>query len=225
MLKRSLLALATLAVVAVPATASADPSVTTDAPCYPAPYVGGDLAHVGFAVAGFPADTSLQVVGGPEGTSDLGSVTADGAGAFAGQLPIDGLGDAPRVTFPLRVDTSPDRLVTASTSYVVTEHLVTVSPATSNPKRKVAFRIFGFVGGGTIYAHYAFTKSDTKHPLVKTVRLGRLTGPCGDLTTKKVKQLPLAHPKKGVYEIQFDTSPTFKRQKGMYVTRTVYVPR
>jgi hypothetical protein len=88
----------------------------------------------------------------------------------------------------------------------------------------VTFRPFGFVEGGTIYAHYALTVSDTVHRLVKTVRLGALKGPCGD-GSFKVRQLPLAKPRPGVYEIQFDTSRAYHRQQGVYVERTVFVAK
>jgi hypothetical protein len=221
MLTRPMLAAATaLAVAAIPAVASAA-TITVDKPCYSPGYLGGPQEKVGFTLAGFPAETPVQLNGGL-GNVDLGFVTTGAAGGFLGSYNVDNLSKG-RSTFSLTAATF-DGTVSASTSYTVSATSVTMTPSVARPSTKVAFKARGFVGGKTLYAHYAYKRSEVSHPLVKTVRLGALTGPCGDLDVRKMKQLPLAKLKhRTVYEIQFDTSAAFHRQQGQYVARTVFV--
>jgi hypothetical protein len=56
-----------------------------------------------------------------------------------------------------------------------------------------------------LYAHY-FLKGKLK----KTVRIGALTGDCGNLT-KKMKQFPFRPVPAGDYRIDFDTSRAYLR--------------
>jgi hypothetical protein len=221
MLKRPLLVAATaLTVAATPAVASAA-TIAVDRPCYSPGYLGGPQQKVGFTLAGFPAEAPVQLNGG-QGNADLGFVTTGVDGGFLGSYNVDNLSKG-RSTFSLTAETF-DGAVRASTSYTVSATSVSMTPSVAQPSTKVAFKARGFVGAKTLYAHYAYTKSEVSHPLVKTVRLGALKGPCGDLDVKKMKQLPLARLKhKKVYEIQFDTSFAYKRQQGQCVTRTVFV--
>jgi hypothetical protein len=221
MLKRPMLAVATaLTVAATPAAASAA-TITVDKPCYSPGYLGGPQQKIGFTLAGFPADAPVQLNGG-QGNADLGFVTTGADGGFLGSYNVDNLSKG-RSTFSLTAATF-DGTAGASTSYTVSATSVTMTPSVARPSTKVSFKARGFVGAKTLYAHYAYTRSEVSHPLVKTVKLGVLTGPCGDLDVKKMKQLPLTKLKhKKVYEIQFDTSAAFHRQQGQYVTRTVFV--
>ena len=174
---------------------------------------------IGFAATGFAPDESVRLLLGPEFV-DAFAVGADGA--FAGRFQAPGLGDAGRLSRVLTLTNDYGTSVTATV--VVTEIGVAMKPAAARPSSSVTFRPSGFVEGGTIYAHYALTVSDTVHRLVKTVRLGALKGPCGD-GAFKVRQLPLRAPRPGVYEIQFDTSRAYRRQQGVYVERTVFVAK
>lgn len=197
-------------------------TVTVDKSCYSTGAVDAERPKVGFMLAGFPAESNIQLNGGI-GNGDLGFVTAGPDGGFEGLFPVDALSKG-RATYGLTATTF-DSTVTASTSYTVAAPGVSMVPAVARPATKVTFKARGFVGGTVLYAHYAITKSEVSHPLVKTVKLGALKGPCGDLDTKRLAQLPVKKPRhKTVYEIQFDTSPTFKRQKGLYIARTVFVP-
>ncbi len=219
--RQLLVAAGTAAALAAPAAASAA-TVTVDKPCYSAGSVDGPQQRVGFTLAGFPSEANVQINGG-NGNGDLGFVTAGADGGFEGSFPVDALSKG-RATYPLNAVTF-DGTTSASTSYTVAAAGVSMVPSVARPATKVAFKARGFVGGKVLYAHYAITKSAVSHPLVKTLKLGTLKGPCGDLDVKKMPQLPVKHPRrKTVYEIQFDTSPTFKRQQGLYVTRTVFVP-
>lgn len=207
-----LLALITTAVAAgAPAAQAA--TLTVDRPCV------RPTQPIGFTGAGFAADESVRLLLGTE-LVDAFSVGPDGG--FAGRFQAPGLGDAGRLSRALTLTN--DYGTSATAKVIVTELGAAMKPATARPGSLVTFRPFGFVEGGTIYAHYALTKSDTVHRLVTTVRLGTLKGPCGD-GLFKVRQLPLARPRPGVYEIQFDTSKAYHRQQGVYVERTVFVAR
>jgi hypothetical protein len=212
---RTAVAAVTLALATAPSAASAA-TITTDQPCYPA-----DGVQVGFTLGGFAPGASTSIYGGFD-NGYQGTITTGADGAFAGQFPAGTLGDQTRVTLPLSA-TADDGSATAATTCLLAARTISMSPSKARPGSKVQFKARGFVGGTTLYAHYAYSKSDVKKVHVKTVKLGTLTGPCGDLDAKKVKQLPLNKPKKGVYEIQFDTSKAYKRQQGAYVERTVFV--
>jgi len=174
---------------------------------------------IGFAATGFAADETVRLLLGTEFVDSF-AVGADGS--FAGRFQAPGLGDLPRLSRALTLTN--DYGTTAAANVIVTDVGVAMKPVTARPATKVTFRPFGFVEGGTLYAHYALTVSDTVHRLVRTVRLGALQGPCGD-GLFKVRQLPLSRPRSGVYEIQFDTSKGYHRQQGVYVERTVFVAR
>lgn len=205
----------------VTATAAAA-TVTVDKPCYSPGFQGGPAEKVGFTLGGFPAEAPVQLNGGIGG-SDLGFVTTGADGGFLGQFPVPDLAKG-RAVYGLRAATFDDT-VAASTTFTVAAAGVSQTPAVARPTTKVSFKARGFVGGKSLYAHYAYTRSDVSHPLVKTVKLGALRGPCGDLDTKRAKLLPLATLKRRtVYEIQFDTSPKYVRQGGLQVTKTVFVP-
>lgn len=197
-------------------------TVTVDKSCYSPGYVGGPSQKVGFTLAGFAPDSNVQLNGGI-GNGDLGFVTTGPSGGFLGEFPVPDLAKG-RATYGLTAtpfDNSPG----AATTFTVAAAGVSMVPTVARATSKVMFKARGFVGGTSLYAHYAITKSDVSHPLVKTVKLGALKGPCGDLDTKKAKLLPLSTLKrKTVYEIQFDTSAKYVRQQGLQVTRTVFVP-
>jgi hypothetical protein len=212
---RTLLAASLLvAAAAVPATASAA-AITTDRQCY-AP---GSM--IGYSMSGYPASAQADLYGGPS-NDYLADVVTGPDGAFAGQFAGGALGNLRRETFTLSATTD-DATVSAATSYIVTARTVTMTPSVARPAGKVRFTARGFFSTGTLYAHYAYSRTGlAKKTLVKTVKLGKLSGPCGDLTTKKVRQLPIDKPRRGVYEIQFDTSYSYHRLHGDYADRTVF---
>ncbi len=172
---------------------------------------------IGFTIAGFAPEEQVRVL---LGANFIDGFAVGTDGGFAGMFASPGLGDLPRLSSTLTVTN--DYGTTATAQQIVTTLGVTMTPAAARPASRVSFRPFGFVERGTIYAHYALTKSDTVHKLVRTVKLGALKGPCGD-GLFKVRQLPLRSPRSGVYEIQFDASKAYHRQQGVYVERTVFV--
>lgn len=71
---------------------------------------------------------------------------------------------------------------------------------------KAVFRLFGF-GRGKAYIHYVNPKGRWK----KTVRLGRLQGPCGRLRTSKRRVMPFDRPQFGFWKLQFDTRARYDK--------------
>lgn len=205
-----LLALLTAAAASGAAAAQAA-TLTVDRPCV------RPAQPIGFTGGGFAADESVRLL---LGTQVIDAFSIGPGGGYAGRFQAPGLGAAARLSQVLTLTN--DYGTTATVKVIVTGIGAAMKPAKAAPARVVTFRPFGFVEGGTIYAHYARTTSGTAHRLVKTVRLGALKGPCGDgLFT--VRQLPLARPRPGRYEIQFDTSRAYHRRQGVYAERTVLV--
>ena len=206
-----LTALVATAIAAVGAAPAAAATVTLDHGCVRA------SQPIGFRLAGFAPEEQIRIL---LGTTFIDGFAVGADGGFAGTFASPGLGDLPRLRSTLTATN--DYGTTATAQQIVTTLGVTMKPAAARPASRVSFRPYGFVEGGTVYAHYALTTSDTVHKLVKTVKLGALKGPCGD-GLFKLRQLPLKSPRSGVYEIQFDTSKAYRRQQGVYVERTVFV--
>ncbi len=98
--------------------------------------------------------------------------------------------------------TDPEGNEGETTIYVTPLRRVTADPARSSNVRtwRAVFRLYGF-GRGKAYIHYVNPKGRFK----KTVRLGRLRGPCGKLRTRKRRVLPFRNPQFGFWRLQFDT--------------------
>ncbi len=79
---------------------------------------------------------------------------------------------------------------------------VTADPESTNNVRtwRAVMRLFGF-GQGKAFIHYL----DPDGQMRKTVKLGRLQGPCGRLKTGERRVMPFDNPEFGVWRLQFDT--------------------
>jgi hypothetical protein len=79
---------------------------------------------------------------------------------------------------------------------------VTAHPAEADDVRtwKAVLGLYGF-GSGKAFIHYVNPRGKFK----KTVRLGRLRGPCGRLRTSKRRVMPFRDPQFGFWHLQFDT--------------------
>jgi hypothetical protein len=88
-----------------------------------------------------------------------------------------------------------------TTIYVTAKRLVTADPDSAANVRtwRAVMRLFGF-GRGRAFIHYI----NPNDRLKKTVRLGRLRGPCGRLKTDKRRVMPFDDPQFGVWHLQFD---------------------
>jgi hypothetical protein len=88
-----------------------------------------------------------------------------------------------------------------TTIRVSAKRRVTARPDHADDVRKwrAVMRLFGF-GRGRAFIHYL--NPNDKHK--KTVRLGRLHGPCGRLKTDKRLVMPFPNPQFGTWHLQFD---------------------
>ena len=85
---------------------------------------------------------------------------------------------------------------------------MTADPDSSSNVRtwKAVLSLFGF-GDGKAFIHYL----NPNGVLKKTVRLGRLRGPCGRLKTGERRVMPFENPQFGVWRLQFDTRRRYDR--------------
>jgi hypothetical protein len=102
----------------------------------------------------------------------------------------------------------------STTIFVTRKRRVTADPdrAPNVETWRAVLRLFGF-GDGTAFIHYRNPNGVHK----KTVRLGRLQGPCGRLKTDKRLVMPFDNPQFGKWRLQFDThrryDPDRKRKR------------
>lgn len=207
--------LALAAPTLVPGAASAA-SLAIATPC-----VVPSAPKIDFMLAGFAADGLVTL---NDNGSFLDVVTVGGDGSFVGSFGAQHRNPGLELHTLTATDASGN---SASGTFSVTElGFIQTPPGPSvKPSSKVTYTFDGFIGGGTLYAHYVFSKSQTQKQLATTVKLGTLQGPCGTLKTGKLTAIPLKKPKVGTYEIQFDTSPTYKRQQGVYLETYLYSPK
>lgn len=192
--RRLLAALAPLLVL--PAAADAA-TLRTDRACYAA--FGAIVAHgEGFTPG---ARIALKLDGRP-----YGSDTADAAGVF------DANGRAPAArakrSMTLTATDAVTPTITAQATFGVMPLAVHVRGGRgARPDRRVRFVAGGFVGGGTLWAHYVTPAGTVLAP----VRLGRLRGACGTLTAR-AKLLPFRHASAGRWHVRFDTHKRYARR-------------
>lgn len=203
-----------IALLALPATAAADPTLSVDRPCY----TPGEAIHTtggGYTPAS-QVDMSLNVLsrGGTRFYFLRDPLTPDDSGNISATL------RAPDLS--LRDDTVEDVALAAyeepgdenspfgSAFFKLSTFDILVAPwdrQKVDPKKATTFRAYGFEGlGPVLYAHY-FLRGKLK----KTVRIGALTGACGNLS-KKMKQFPFRPVPAGDWQIKFDTSRAYSPQ-------------
>jgi hypothetical protein len=97
-----------------------------------------------------------------------------------------------------------------TTIYVTRKRRVTADPDSAPNVRtwEAVLTLFGF-GRGRAYIHYRNPKGHLK----KTVRLGRLHGPCGRLKTEERRVMPFDNPAFGLWRLQFDTHRRFDKDR------------
>ena len=80
------------------------------------------------------------------------------------------------------------------------------------------FVLHGFAGGGpAAYLHYVQPNGNVR----RTVRLGRLRGPCGSLTTPRRKIFPFGNITKGRWTFVYDTQARYRPQSVPYVATPI----
>jgi hypothetical protein len=192
---RSLLIAAGLA-LAVPAVASA---ATLDATrtCY----FNGSNARI--SGTGFAPDSPITF--SVNGRTLPETITSDSAGdVFVNYIP-------PRTDTQRKLvirATDSEDTTARTTIYVSRQRRVTADPDSSTNVRtwRAVLRLFGF-GRGRAFVHYVNPSGVHK----KTVRLGRLRGPCGKLKTERRRVMPFDDPQFGTWRLQFDTRRRFDR--------------
>jgi hypothetical protein len=209
MLRSLLAAVVTALAVMVPAAAWAQapqPTLSFDQPCYSA----GDT--MGFSGAGYTPSGEINVIFGSvsTGTNVVFRGQADPAGAISGG--IDAL-DPDR--FLEDDEFSGTMLVRAydqteqfgETQFTLSRFEVEArQPNGSRPRAGKRLRItavgFTHAVGETLFAHY--TRAGKR---VKSVRLGRLAGECGDRRVTLRRALPRGL-RRGTYRLVFNHSAT-----------------
>lgn len=181
------------------------------------------LAPAGAAAATLEADDSCYFNGREASLTGSGyspdsevSFTVNGT-ALRTTVTSDENGEIAAIYEPRRTLTERRHVIRASDAegnsartriHVTPKQTVTADPARARNVRRwrAVFRLFGF-GRGKAYLHYLNPKGRVR----KTVRLGRLRGPCGRLKTDRRRVMPFRHPRFGVWQLQFDTRRRYDR--------------
>jgi hypothetical protein len=137
----------------------------------------------------------------------VASLEADASGQIQGTLRLPGLimGQRP-LTYVATDQADPAR--TAQVSLLTTAVDVRVTPKTGQPNRLLRIRARGFRGGSTLWAHVRKVKRGGGPVRTRTVRVGRVRGPCWTANVRK--RLFRRGTASGRYRVQFDT---FRRYK------------
>lgn len=182
--------------LAVPSSALAA-SLDAQKSCYP---VGGEATLIG---SGYAPESQIRFTVNGEPLRE--TVSSDEAGDIRVAY------TPPRVKTERRLvirATDSEETSAQTTIYVTRELRVTADPDNSSNVRtwRAVFRLFGF-GRGRAYIHYINPKGRLK----RTVRLGRLIGPCGRLTTSRRRVMPFDDPQFGFWKLQFDTRRRYSK--------------
>jgi hypothetical protein len=198
-----MLAVFSIALAAVPASASATAQISTDRTCYlETPQTTVTVSGSGFA-------PNTQYTAALDGGEVGGDKTNDQGAMQAAIKPPALADDVQQQRFTLSVAAADQ---TATTAFTLTRFAAGFAPTKGDPaKLRVRFSAYGFGLAGdhpTVWLHYV--APDGK--LVKTLRLGRAQGACGTIErTAKRRLFPFAHPRDGKWRLQFDTSKRYRR--------------
>jgi hypothetical protein len=230
------LAFAAAAPAQTPPPAGPAPAVTVDRTCY-AP--GDPITESG---RGFTPnariDETLALLAPAGGTTPLSvfgtTHTADATGAFTDRLRAPDLArdtDRREVAASLFDEQAatpapaptPAPGVPPSVAWTLSAWAVRIpqwANRTANPARKMTIDTFGWtMSGKVLYAHYY--RGTTR---IRTVRIGALTGPCGDLK-RTVPQFPFKRVKAGEWRVFFSATAVLDKRSDDWLRRTVTVPR
>jgi hypothetical protein len=213
------------ATLAVPALATAAPTVNADLPCYsPGQLIG--LSGAGYTPGG---DVGLlfQLAGthGNNMVAPKDPLKADTAGGIATRLPAPDLASDNDLRENVTLTANdvarmgpngpigPPEESFAATQFLLTGVDVLVAPwlrGNANPRALTTFKVVGWEPYRRVYAHYFLNGRR-----IKTVAVGAVSGPCGDMT-KKVRQFPFRPVPAGRYRIRF-TGTSFYDPQGFWI--------
>ena len=183
------------------------PTLESTLPCF-SPETGAQLTGTGWT-----ANEQVRLVGRyvPGGEAALDhTVTADVNGQlqFSSGLP-DGAAVRSKVEVTATEVSHPERVATVGFTLSwfgpFFEPWNTNGAARGRPGKVSTIEASGYVNetGASLYAHYVL-----RGEAVKTVRVGRLTGPCGALK-KRFRQFAFKPVPKGTYTVYFDVHRVF----------------
>jgi hypothetical protein len=199
-LLRRLIPVATLAALALPASAHAA-ALGPLKPCYVS--VAQDTREpVPVEASGFTPNSTVDVaIDGSVVRSGV-PVLVDGTveGSVAG--PYQPSGER-SFTLTVTEEGNPGNVAMATSK--VTALSLRVRPKQAPPRRRVRFSGRGFTTGEPVYGHYVFHGK-----LRKTVKFGMPEGDCGVFHVKR-RQIPVKHPRTGRWTLQADTEPDYSR--------------
>jgi hypothetical protein len=210
------------AALAAPATAVAAPTIKADLPCY---YPGQPIALSGAGYTpGGDVGLSFQLAGarGNNTVASKDPLKADAAGGIGASLPAPDLASDSDLRETVTVTATDPANVFGTTQFLLTAVGVRVAPwfgGRGNPRALTTFKVVGWEPLRKIYAHYFL-----KGRRLKTVEIGSVSGPCGDLT-KKLRQFPFRPVPAGRYTIRFSGSRVFDPEGFWIGYRDVVVPR
>jgi hypothetical protein len=211
--------------------AAAAPTITADQPCY-TPGMRQHVTGSGFTPNG-PVELSMHVQT-ENVLESLGGLTttADAAGAIdvTPEMPRfqhqRGMGlifavDATLVNQGLPLEQASFTLSVNVSQWQVAVQRWGGSPARGKPGRRTKIDTIGWIGTAstTLFAHYLRGSK-----LVKTARVGELTGTCADFAGR-LKEFPFKRVKVGTYRVVFDTTRGYPSDDASIVYRRVKVAR
>lgn len=187
-----LIAVAVVLPAASPATAA---TIGVDEPCYQ------EREPVNLLGGGFTPNGAVTV--SRDGFFFPTPLTASPAGIVSGRLAAPVVDPLEERRFTVVATDQANPALTASVTPLATRLSVVVRPGGGRPATRRRITARGFTEGGTLYAHVVRGRSR------RTVRVGRLTQPCGKLTTRK--RIFRRGTRNGNYKVQFDTRRRYRR--------------
>jgi hypothetical protein len=169
------------------------------------------------------------------GGSPVLTVTADPAGTAVGQFSAPSLG-GPSVFRGTRTLTASDGTTRASVPVALRQLAADFLPSTGNPRTlRVRFYVYGFgplltalrrSTSQPVYEH-VFDPSGRRRA---TIRIGRTSGPCGDLRTTRRRILPFRTVRDGRWRFVFTTKSRYSARSAPlasigFIVSTVFRPR
>jgi|tagenome__1003787_1003787.scaffolds.fasta_scaffold20435502_2 hypothetical protein len=157
-----------------------------------------DLGGSGFT-AGALVDVSF------DGKLDR-TLQADAAGNLPPQVLQSPYRAKGQGTFTLTAAERGNPANTVSAPSRTTALTLSLKPKKAKPSKRIRFKGSGFTAQKAVWAHYLYNGK-----VRKTVRLvKRINNPCGTFSVKR-KQIPVKHPKLGVWRLQVDQQKRYSR--------------